>query len=203
MKGTLECDHAVSSRVEPGELDRVLDRLGARVEERTPGRSRDRDERSEPLGQLDVTLVRNHGEIGVKKSRGLFRDRLDDARVVVPDVRDSHATDEVDERVAVHIRDGRAEGFSGDDRPVHDEGACNGVPFPLEDLASARARNLCSKLDYAGRSHARQPIRGGRQCPRPFLAVATLGGPRTRGRDVHGHGQTNQDPLRPFHPSDR
>jgi hypothetical protein len=34
------------------------------------------------------------------------------------------------------------------------------VTLPLEDLASAWARDLRPELDHAGRSHARQPIRG-------------------------------------------
>ena len=52
-----ERDDALPLRVQPGELDGVLDRLGAGVEERGARLSADRDERAEPFRELDVALV--------------------------------------------------------------------------------------------------------------------------------------------------
>ena len=98
------------------ELHRVLDRLGAGVEERAARLAADRDERAEPLGELHVALVRHDGEVRVQEAVGLLGDRLDDARMVVTDVRDAHAADEVDERVAVDVRDRGAARAIGDDR---------------------------------------------------------------------------------------
>ena len=108
VERAVERDDALAPRVQARELDRVLDRLGAGVEERGARLAADRDERAEPLGELHVALVRHHGEIGVEEAIGLLGDRLDDARVVVPDVRHADAADEVDERVAVDVRDRRA-----------------------------------------------------------------------------------------------
>ena len=68
----------------------------------------DRRERAEPLRELDVALVRNDREVGVEEALDLLGDRLDDARMVVADVRDADSADEVDEGVAVDVRDRRA-----------------------------------------------------------------------------------------------
>ena len=93
----LERDHRLPPGVQARELDRVLDRLGARVEERRARLARDRHERAEPLGELDVQLVRDDREVGVEKALRLLLDRLDDPRMAVADVRDPDAADEVDE----------------------------------------------------------------------------------------------------------
>ena len=67
---------AVPAGVQTRELDRVLDRLGARVEERGARLAGDRGERAEPLGELDVELVRDDGEVGVDEALRLLLDRL-------------------------------------------------------------------------------------------------------------------------------
>ena len=159
MEGALERDDALALRVQACELDGVLDRLGAGVEERAARLAGDRGEHTQPLGELDVALVRDDREVGVQEPIGLLGDRRDDARMVVPDVRDAHAADEVDERVAVDVRDRGASRAVGDDRLVHDERPRDRMPLALEDLAAARTRNLRPDLDHAGRGHARQPIR--------------------------------------------
>ena len=78
MEGALERDHAGASGVQARELDRVLDGLGAGVEERCARLTGDRRERAQPLGELDVRLVRNDREVRVEEASGLLRDRLDD-----------------------------------------------------------------------------------------------------------------------------
>ena len=159
MERALERDHSLPLRVETRELDRVLHGLGAGVEEGAAGLTADRDERAEALRELDIALVRNDGEVGVEKAVDLIGDRLDDARMVVADVRDADSADEVDERVAVDVRDRRATRTVGDDRPVDDQRTGDRVPLALEDLAAAGTRNLRANLDHAGGCHARQPIR--------------------------------------------
>ena len=159
VERALERDHALALRVQACELHGVLDRLGAGVEERAACLAADRRQRAEALRELDVALVRHDGEVGVQEAIGLLGDRLDDARVVVPDVRDTDAADEVDERVAVDVGDRRAARAVGDDRLVDDERARDRVPLALEDLAAARPRDLRPDLDHTGRRHARQPRR--------------------------------------------
>jgi hypothetical protein len=50
VEGALERDHGWAPGVRPSELDRVLDRLGSRVEERRLDAAGDRRELGEPLG---------------------------------------------------------------------------------------------------------------------------------------------------------
>ena len=159
VERALERDDGLPLRVQARELDGVLDRLGAGVEERGARLAADRRERAEPLGELDVALVRDDREVGVQEALGLLGDRLDDARVVVADVRHADAADEVDERVAVDVGDRRPARPIGDDRLVDDQRTRDRVPLALEDLAAARAGNLRPDLDHAGGRHARQPIR--------------------------------------------
>ena len=67
VERALEHDHALPLRVEARELDGVLDRLGPGVEERSSRLAADRGESAEPLGELDVALVRDDGEVGVQE----------------------------------------------------------------------------------------------------------------------------------------
>ena len=80
VEGALEGDHRRALRVGARELDRVLDRLGARVEERRLRGLANRRERGQPLGELDVDLVRDDREVGVREPLELRLRRLDDAR---------------------------------------------------------------------------------------------------------------------------
>ena len=105
MEAALEADDGGAARVGARELDRVLDRLGARVEEGRLRGAAERREREQPLGQLDVHLVRDHGEVGVQEARRLLLHGLDDVRVRVADVEDADAAREVDERVPVDVGD--------------------------------------------------------------------------------------------------
>ncbi len=155
----LERDDRLALRVEARELDGVLDRLGAGVEERSTRLPGDRSQRAEPLRELDVALVRDDREVRVEEPVDLLGDRFDDAWIVVTDVRHADASDEVDEGVSVDVGDGRPARAIGDDRLVDDQRAGDSVPLALEDLAATRAGNLGANLDDAGGSHAREPIR--------------------------------------------
>ena len=118
VEAALERDHARTARVEPRELDGVLDRLGTGVEERGPGLAGDRDERAEALGELDVGLVRDDRVVGVQESTCLVDDGLDDPGVRVTRVDHADAPGEVDEDVPVDVRDGGVLGGGGEDREV-------------------------------------------------------------------------------------
>ena len=102
--------------VEAGELDRVLDRLGAGVEERRLGGAAERGALEQALGELDVELVRDDREVGVREALELLLRGLDDARMRVPDVQAADAAGEVDERVAVDVGERRAAALVRDDR---------------------------------------------------------------------------------------
>ena len=114
----------------------------------------DRRECAEPLGELDVRLVRDHGEVRVQEALGLGDDRLDHSWMVVADVHDPDSSDEVDERVAVDVGDRGAARFRGDNRAVDDEWTRDGLRFALQDRPCARARDLRLQLDRARHCHA-------------------------------------------------
>ena len=66
-------------------------------------------------------LVRDDREVRVEEPRGLLGDRLDDPRVGVAGVDHADAAGEVDEDVAVDVRDRRVLGALGEDRQVDDQ----------------------------------------------------------------------------------
>ena len=158
MERAFEGNDALPLRVQPRELDRVLDRLRTRVEERATSVARDGHQLAEALRQLDIALIRHHGVVGVQEAVDLLADRFDDPRVVVTDVGDADSADEVDERVAVDVGDRGATRSICDDRLVDDQRACHRATLALEDLAAARARDLRPDLDHTGRRHARECI---------------------------------------------
>ena len=116
MEGALEDDDGGALRVRARELDRVLDRLGAGVEEGRLRRAGERRDRDQPLGERDVDLVRHDREVGVREVRELLLRGLDELRVRVPDVEAADAAGEVDERVAVDVGERRASPLLDDDR---------------------------------------------------------------------------------------
>ena len=65
-------------------------------------------DRDQPLGELDVDLVRDDREVRVREARQLLLRGLDDLRVRVADVEAADAAREVDERVAVDVGERRA-----------------------------------------------------------------------------------------------
>ena len=67
------------------------------------------NELAETLRELDVALVRHDRVVGVQEPVDLLADRFHHARMVVPDVRDADPAHEVDEGVAVDVRDRRSE----------------------------------------------------------------------------------------------
>ena len=106
VERAFEGDHGRPLRVRAGELDRVLDRLGAGVEERGLRRRPGSASLDQALGELDVA---SYGMIvvGVRSARAApAPPRLPGMRVA--DVEAADAAGEVDERVAVDVGEGRA-----------------------------------------------------------------------------------------------
>ena len=134
VERALEADHRRTTGVGARELHCVLDRLRASVEERRLPRPAERREREQPLGDVDVDLVRDDGEVGVEEPRRLLLHRLDDVRVRVPDVEAADAAGEVDERVAVDVGQRRATRLLDDDRQEDRQRLGNDPLLALEDL---------------------------------------------------------------------
>ena len=98
-----------------GQLDCVLDRLGAAVgEDRLLGEVA-RSEAVEHLGQADHRLVGGDQRAGVQELLGLRRHRVDDRGRSVADAGHADAAGEVDEGVAVDVED------QGAVRPLDDD----------------------------------------------------------------------------------
>jgi hypothetical protein len=155
VEAALECDHRRSLRVRASELDGVLDRLGAGVEERGFHRAGDRRGRDEALGERDVELVRHDREVGVEEARGLLLHGFRDARVLVTDVEAADAAREVEEGVAVDVRERGAVALVDHDRDVDRERVGDDLCLALQDLLRARAGDRRPELDCLGRRHQR------------------------------------------------
>ena len=86
--------------------------------------------------------------------------------MAVPDVADADAAGEVDERVAVDVRDRRVQRLGGKDGQVHLQRLGNRAGAALEELARAWAWDLGAKADRFRGRHARSL---------PNRTAATLG----------------------------
>ena len=155
VEASLEGDHAPPARVGAGELDRVLDRLGAGVEEAGAHLARDRGQLDQALSQADVVLVRDDREVGVGEALGLLAHRLDHPRMRVADVHAADASREVDERVPVDVGEKRAARLRDHERQVDGERLRDHPLLAGENLGAARAGNVCLEVDCPGRSHVR------------------------------------------------
>ena len=106
------------------DLDRVLDRLGAGVDEdRLLLLARAGRQLGEPAAYVDVGLVDADHEALVEVLVGLRLDRLDDGREAVAGVLAADAAGEVDEAAAVDVGDARAVRVGDDELRGGDAGA--------------------------------------------------------------------------------
>ena len=117
MEGTAETDHVRPSRRRSGDLYRILVALGAGVGKEgllvlAPHGSLCR----QPLGKLDVALMPNNVEEGVKVASCLVADRCHDLGMRVADVEHPHATNPVKKAVAIDVLDHRPVSPSDKDR---------------------------------------------------------------------------------------
>ena len=134
VEGSFEADDGLALRVGARELDRVLDRLRPRVEERGALLARDRGQLDQPFGQLDVDLVGDDREVGVAELRQLLLRGGDHARMRVPDVQAADAAGEVDEGVAVDVGDRGPVSLRDHDGEVDRERLRNDLLLAVENL---------------------------------------------------------------------
>ena len=142
MVGVVEDDDRVAAGVVAGDLDGVLDGLGAGVEERGPLLVVARGQLGELLADLDVLLVGRDHEAGVGEVGDLSLHRLDHPRRGVADRGDGDARAEVDQLVAVDVAQDAAAGLLDVDRQRRaDAGRDRGDLAGLQRLR-ARAGDL-------------------------------------------------------------
>ena len=116
VEGVVEDDHRRPAGRDARDLHRVLDRLGAGVDEdRLLLVAAARRELGEPPAHLDVRLVDADHEALVQVLVHLRLDRVDDRREAVTGVLAADAAGEVDERAAVDVDDARALGVRDDE----------------------------------------------------------------------------------------
>ena len=152
MEGGVEGDHGLPARGEARDLDRVLDASAPELKKAARVGPAERSQLSEPLRELDVPGIGHDGEIGVDEPGRLLLDRLDDVGVAVADVAHADAAGEVDERVAVDVRDRRVQRLGGKNRQVDLQRLRDRAGAALEELARARAGDLGAKADrFRGR----------------------------------------------------
>ena len=133
--GVVERDDRLAPGRVPGDLDRVLHRLRARVEQRGPLLVIARRARRELLADRDVLLVRGDHEAGVGEPGDLLADPLHHARRGVARRHHGDARAEVDERVAVRV-DQHAAAGGGDEHRQHVAHAARDAALPAaEQLA--------------------------------------------------------------------
>lgn len=163
----VEHGDAVAAGVLARDLDGVLERLGARVDEHDLLRVVAGGVLHEQLGDANVGLVGRHGEERVREAADLLPHRLDDGVVSVADRRDADAAAQVDEVVAIDIDgDGAVRPVDVDGQRRADAGGDDGQSA-LVQLARARAGDLgddaalLCNLGARCRVRARREARGG------------------------------------------
>ena len=143
MEGVVEDDDRRPAGCRARDLDGVLDRLGARVdEERLLLLAGARRQLGEPAADLDVRLVDPDHEALVEVVVGLRLDRVDDRREAVARVLAADAACEIEERAAVDVGDARAVCVGDDELRRRD--ACAHVAGALgEDSVVRRGLGSC------------------------------------------------------------
>ena len=147
VEGAVEADHGRAAGGQLRDLDRVLDRLGAGVEERGLLGAGDGRPFEQPLGQLDVGLVRHHREVGVQEAVDLGVQRGRHRLVGVPHVQAADAAGPVQEGVAVHVGDGDAVSVVDHDRQVDALRIGDHALLARQDLRRTRSRQLGAQVD--------------------------------------------------------
>ena len=195
VERVVEDDDGRPPRRRAGDLDGVLDRLGARVDEdRLLLLAGARRQLGQAAADLDVGLVDADHEALVEVLVGLRLDRVDDGREAVARVLAADAAGEVDERAAVDVGDAGAVGVGDDELRGRDAGAhvagalgedavvrgglggrvssreYAAVParFQRLDLALRRRRPICCALRV--QTPNRAALRRQRECGCPYCA---------------------------------
>ena len=154
VETALEPDHRRAAGVGARELDRVLDRFRAGVEERRLGRRAERRGPDQPLRECDVDLVGDDREVGVGELGELLLRGLDDARMRVADVEAADAAGEVDEGIAVDVRERCAAAFLDHDGEKDGQRVGDHALLAGQNLAGSWPRNRRLQLDRSRHRHA-------------------------------------------------
>ena len=152
-----------------GELDGVLDGLGARIEQGHLAFPTARGT-NQPFGQLHVRLVGDDGEVRVRDAGRLPVHRLDHLGMGVADQLASQAPREVQERVPVDIGDASSMAVVDDDRSVEVEGIGDDTGLPLEDGGGTRTRKIRDEGD--GPAHGPPSVQDGMAARHPRLTMS-------------------------------
>ena len=116
VEAAVEGDHRVAARVVAGDLDRVLDRLGARVDQQRLLLVVAGSELAQQAAHLEIRVVGGDREAGVHQLLGLRADRRDDRLGRVAEVEHADAAGEVDVLASVDVGQAGAVGVCGEDR---------------------------------------------------------------------------------------
>ncbi len=145
MEGVVEDDDRLAPGGGAGNLDSVLEGLGAGVDEVRPTGHVARHQLVQALRQRDIALIRGHLEARVGETGGLLGHSCRDQLRGRADRENGDAGAEVDERVAVHVQHHPPAGPLGEDghRPSH--GVGDGSPAAFHQGQRARAGNLGHK----------------------------------------------------------
>ena len=146
----LEHHDGVALGVDAGDLDRVLEGLGAGVEQRRLLGEVTGGEPVERLAHLDVALVRRDHEAGVREGGHLVLDVADHVVGGVADADHGDAGAEVDEGVAVDVDEHPAARPLDEHRQRRAEPAGDRGVAALEQLDGARPRDRGDDAAFLG-----------------------------------------------------
>ncbi len=141
MIAVVEDHHAVASGELAGDLDRVLHRLRAGVEQDRPLLEIPRRQPVELLGDRHVGLVGRDHEAGVRIPLDLVAHRGDHSGVRIAQGGDRDARGQIDQRVAVGVDDHTAAGGDHLDRHGMSDPWRHGGRLPGEEAGRTRAGN--------------------------------------------------------------
>ena len=146
-----ERDHARPAGRRAGDLDRVLDRLGAGGEEDRLLREVAGRQRVQPLRERDIGLVGDDLEARVGEALGLGVGRGHDLGMAVPGVEDRDAAGEVDVAPALDVPELGVLGPLGIDRSSVRDAARHGRhPALVQACVAGHGMMLLSSCAYAG-----------------------------------------------------
>ena len=140
VEPALEGDDPGPMRVVAGQLDRALDRLGARVGEEDARLLRERRDAGQALHELQVARLVEVGRGDVDEPLRLLLDRRDHLRVRVAGRAHRDARGEVEESVAVDVGDDEARAALGDERVGAGQGRAGDGLVAGDDALAPSAR---------------------------------------------------------------
>ena len=147
VEAAVEGDDVAAAGMGAGDLDGVLDGLGAGRHEEGLLLARDGRQRVELLGELDEGLVGHHHEAGVGEAVELLLDAPHDRGMAMAGVEDGDAAGEIDEAAAFDVPDLGVLRRLGEDRRRHADAAGDGLRPALEKLLR---KTLERRIDIHG-----------------------------------------------------